>query len=449
MKAVKVIKLKDESRASPWMVRHFMNRLPVRSFFKTKEDALQHAQDVRDTLRSGGDACEVIKSQRLVAGTYYKLSDVVSAGLAALNNSDPVATSPTATFGEGIDLVLSNSTHCRKKTLAGYKSCFGPIRKMFGPRIATTITKSEIETYLKGLVDRQGGIGKASPFTKDTVLRHIRMAFRALGNPNPFPGLSVKMPREKAIQFFSNEDVKAMFMAAHPEERGQLALATFAAIRPQTVERMSAECINMSDRSILIPAHLSKDHRAHCLETVPVGNEREVRPGPPPIVWEWLEKYPFRPSPWLPIQRRLRRALKDRWIQDGLRHTGATNYRSKWGDGPTAELLTHASVRLVNEYYAGLTTRAKADEFLNMGPDIIPAAPEPVITQRKKIVWPSDEVLAKRLLERPATVVALELGCSDSMISKRCRLRGIPKLGRGKWTDAKDCIADQNGAQET
>ena len=50
-----------------------------------------------------------------------------------------------------------------------------------------------------------------------------------------------------------------------------------------------------------------------------------------------------------------------------------------------------------------------------------------------KIVWPSDEELGKMIWERPASVVAKELGVSDSAVVKRCNTRAISKPPRGYW----------------
>lgn len=55
----------------------------------------------------------------------------------------------------------------------------------------------------------------------------------------------------------------------------------------------------------------------------------------------------------------------------------------------------------------------------------------------EKADWPSDKALAKLVWAKPSTIIAKELGVSDTAIKKRCRARGIPKPPRGYWTQRK------------
>lgn len=47
--------------------------------------------------------------------------------------------------------------------------------------------------------------------------------------------------------------------------------------------------------------------------------------------------------------------------------------------------------------------------------------------------WPSDEDLARLVWEKPSRAIAAQLGVSDSMLSRRCKQRGIRKPPRGWW----------------
>ena len=434
---ISVTKSKDGSRSAPWMVRYYTDRRAVRRFFETKEEAELRAKEIRESLRLGANPTELSEACRLLAGTGHKLPKIVQMGLQFLRESEATRVSPTATFADGVAKLLAEATNCRRKTLASYRQTFGRLNETFGARVATSITSREVQSYLDLLSDRQGTVGKASPYTKQTVLVHIRMILRGLGINNPLPKLDVRIPPAREIEFFTNEQIRTILAAADPTEKGMVALATFAAIRPETLERLPPECVNVADKIIRIPAELSKDHRPHFLETIPIGTDREVRPGPPAVLWDWLSKYPFKPRKWNSVQRRLRRALKGVWIQDGLRHSGATYYRAKYGDAATAELLTHASIKMVNEHYAGIATRAQAEEFLSMGVNQVAGPTLSPFRPTQKIPWPSDTELEQMLMQKPAVLVAKDLGCSDSMISKRCKLRGIRKRPRGAWTAAQ------------
>jgi len=431
---ISVSKSNEQWRTAVWSVRYYVRRKAIRRFFETREEAEQYAREVRDTLKIGTDPDEFGEVQRLITGTGFKLSGVVRAGLQYMRESDSAKASPTATFSDGIKRVLENAKHRREKTLIGYRSFLGRLERVFGSTLATAITGADVQNYLDQLGDRQGVPGKATPHTKETVLRHIKMVLRTLGIDKPLPRFSVHVPRVREIPFFTVDELQAILAAAHPHDRGLVALAIFAVIRPETLERLPTNCVNVVDKCIRIPGELSKDHRSHYLETVPIGNDREVRPGPPEVLWAWLQKYPFQPRRWNAIQRYLRRALGGKWIQDGLRHSGATYYRAKYGDAATAELLTHASIKMVNEHYAGLATRSEADQFFALCPDTVREDGTTTAVPVKRICWPNDTALAKLLATKPASHIAVQLGCSDSMLSKHCKRRRIPKPGRGAWT---------------
>lgn len=57
----------------------------------------------------------------------------------------------------------------------------------------------------------------------------------------------------------------------------------------------------------------------------------------------------------------------------------------------------------------------------------IPSPPE-------KIQWPATEDLQKLLLEKPTSIIARELGVSDSAIGKRAKKLGLEKPSRGFWS---------------
>lgn len=56
----------------------------------------------------------------------------------------------------------------------------------------------------------------------------------------------------------------------------------------------------------------------------------------------------------------------------------------------------------------------------------------------KKIDWPSKEDLSLLVRSYPSSVLARQLGVSDSAIGKRCRILGIEKPGRGYWAKLSD-----------
>jgi len=51
-----------------------------------------------------------------------------------------------------------------------------------------------------------------------------------------------------------------------------------------------------------------------------------------------------------------------------------------------------------------------------------------------KITWPSPDVMAKLLWDKPTSTIAKELGVSDKAVEKFCKKYGLQKPPRGYWT---------------
>ena len=127
------------------------------------------------------------------------------------------------------------------------------------------------------------------------------------------------------------------------------------------------------------------------------------------------------------LQRRLKRALGS-WIQDGLRHTGATFYCAAKGVNATARLLTHESESLVRSNYAGVVLdETVAKEFLSLTPDKI------TFVATEEVRWPESQELAQLLNAESGQTIAKRLGCSGAAVTKHCKARGIVRDDQGAW----------------
>lgn len=437
---VSIKKLKDDSRTKHWMVCYYVKRKPVRSFFASEEEAKEHRKSLRQTFKSGAKPEEIAEALLLIGGLGYKLQDVVKAGLATIKSTKATGASPTATFTDGANQAIANAkeNNRRQKTIDGYESSFCSRKKAFGPKVIATITETEVRDYLNSLCDRQGRPGMAATATKVSTLCHITMAMRAVGIENPLPKLKIPKDELKEIQFFTNSEISTILGATRPCERGMVAMAIFAAIRPETLEKLPADCVKITDRIIVIPGNVSKDHKRHVLKGMHTLKKDWVLPGVPEILWQWLSEYPFEPQAWHPLQKRLRKSLGGKWIHDGLRHTGATNYSALFGIAPTGELLTHGGQSLVLEHYDGGTTREKADKFFEITPSSVLFSPKlPQIDRYPFIQWPPNDELAKLVNEMPSYKVGKLLGCTGPHVKKRCVEQGITTPGRGAWMNGE------------
>lgn len=51
--------------------------------------------------------------------------------------------------------------------------------------------------------------------------------------------------------------------------------------------------------------------------------------------------------------------------------------------------------------------------------------------------WPTEKTLAKMIWDRPAAIIAKELGVSGSALKKHCKIRGITTPPRGYWASRR------------
>ncbi len=438
MKTISIKRYKDaEHHVAPWGVCYYANGKRVLSFHPTKRAAMERKKELQKLFRSGLDPKEIEQASRLLAGTAISLSSAVGAGIAALAKQFGCnATAPLAAGGKiVIDRAIKSGADPR--TIQNYRSIYRTIDKAFHQRIATTVTNDEVQDFIDKLPDRYGVVGKASPFTKRRFLTLLQMAFKALGFKRAFADIAYRRDYTREVAFYTPEQVKTMFASTPPNERGLLALAVFAAMRPELLSKLPAECVDVEQRCIVIPAYLAKDRRPHRLEGEWERPDGKIIPGLPNILWDWLRAYPYHPGNWESLQVRLKRALGGFWIQDGPRHTGATYYYKCFGESETGKLLTHEGVHLVLEHYVGVTSPKDAAAFYAISPTNVVFKVFSAKNTALKINWPPHARLAQMLLAKTAREVVRELACTEGALLLHCKKFGIPKPSWGYWAKVR------------
>lgn len=181
------------------------------------------------------------------------------------------------------------------------------------------------------------------------------------------------LPRElkKQKTVFSIEDVRRILdvLQEEPVFRRYIpfyALQLFCGIRRAEAERMRWEYIDFANKSIRLPAEITK-----------TGDEHIMRPPfLPDTVFAWLA--PFAPSvnktsaiakPGESMRERINLQI-GKWERNGMRHTFATMHVSLHGDpAKTAVLLRHRNQqRLWQNYLARLVTEEDAKRYFSLKP---------------------------------------------------------------------------------
>lgn len=412
--------IKKRADRNTWEARWFVAGDKNRKSFSTQDAATRWVRDQKQLAALGASPAEVTAATRLAAGTGFDLESLVRAGLDQMRGIGAHRADATMTFAEAGNEVIQRAIKIgvRTRTIKNYKSQAALLNKCFGPRVAVAITQSEFDAYLTNVPNKQRLVGRASADTKRTYLTFMKMALKVAGIVEPLSG--IELPKDDSdVEFFTLAEVKTILAATPVTARGFVAVALFACVRPENLEMIPVTSISAAAKTIRISKEISKDRLTHVITDLA-----------PPVLWEWLKLYPYEPVKWESLQRRLKRAA-GRWIQDGLRHTGATFYCAVNGVNATARLLTHESESLVRSNYAGvILDTALAKAFLALKPEKIK------FVEKTEVKWPDDATLEKMLTEITGLKIAAKLGCSSSALSKRCRVRGIKRPGRGSWTEA-------------
>ncbi len=412
--------IKKRNDRGSWAVQWFARGAKNRKSFSTQDAAIRWVRDQRQLAAMGASPAEVSAAARIAAGTGFDLESLVRAGLEQMRGIGAHRADATMTFAQATQELINRAGKkgARPRTLKNYKARASLLNKTFGSRVAVAISATEIDEYLAKVPNKQGVVGGASVSSKQTHLAFVKMALRLVGVVNPLE--KCELPKVNSdVRYFRLGAVKTILAATPVKARGFVAVALFGCVRPENLEMVPEECISANARTIRISQEISKDRNTHVLSEVV-----------PEVLWEWLKIYPYQQIKWQPLQRRLKRALGS-WIQDGLRHTGATFYCAAKGVNATARLLTHESESLVRSNYAGVVLdEAVAKEFLGLAPDKITFIPT------DEVQWPASHELAELLNAEPGMAIAKRLGCSGAAVTKHCKTRGIVRDGSGNWTVA-------------
>lgn len=244
----------------------------------------------------------------------------------------------------------------------------------FGERKVHEITIDEVKDWhtdmatIEGLdpQSRRHYLNKASQFYK-WCIRNKKCGEN--------PVAVVKRPKvvTREIEFYSVDQCKTML-----RQSGQyglfhyVVLGLIPAIRPRELLRLGEGHIRVGRRIITLGADVTKKTRRRIIE---------LREGDPlgDCLMAWLTSSPLPPRVFagnLSTFKRHFRKFRDAiakegvvWIQDGLRHTGASYHYAFYEDvAKTAKLLGDHNHRVILEHYAGLAIKAEAEQFYALRP---------------------------------------------------------------------------------
>lgn len=288
---------------------------------------------------------------------------------------------------------LSADTHRHRRT-RGRRLC-----AKLGSRLAASITASDIDQWLAGLVNPRAAGAPMGRWAKEGHLRTVQHFFGWLKDRRKIPhnpcdavtrpdatekDPETGKPIHKEVNIATVEQVRALFEAnRHEVCIGRLALEFFGGLRNSSAARLRAEDIAWADRGITMPGHLHKSSRRHYVD------------GWPDNLWAWMKAAPaacwaLSPRSYAEEKRMAfaRAGLKPpapppsekrAWspaelaqfdaMQNVARHSFATYHLAAHKDAKlTAYLLTKTSIQSLNNDYRGRATQAAGVAYFGIAP---------------------------------------------------------------------------------
>ena len=213
-----------------------------------------------------------------------------------------------------------------------------------------------------------GDMVTMTPATKNALLRVLSAFFAWCGQTprewiktNP----AAKVPRESLsageVRIYSPDEVKRLLTASPDDLLPHFVFGLFAGIRPEELERLRWEHVNIEEKHIEMPATITKTATRRVITI-------------DPTLSAWLKWFIFQKgiqqgnvTPLKNLRRRLRaarKAAKVQTIQDGMRHS----YASYWlatnkDEHRLRENLGHRSSDELWDHYHRACTEKEARKF--------------------------------------------------------------------------------------
>jgi integrase len=220
-----------------------------------------------------------------------------------------------------------------RKVLNKFQRFFGPEG---GLKQLSEITRDDIGDFLsQGIKD--------TPINRSNHIRDLSVFFGwakdegyvAENIPGAFKKPTVD---RKTPAVLTPQQAKDMLKNSKNGDRAYAALGLFAGIRPEEITRLDWKNVDLEHSKVIVPAEVSKTRMQRTVELEPnaVAWLRTVAKPKGPI-WNGGKK-------WL-IERLLKAAKMEQWVQDVLRHTFVTYHTIAFENPGRTALFIHAKER--------------------------------------------------------------------------------------------------------
>jgi integrase len=384
---VKFSIFEDPGRRSPYGVRYWLSEhKPVRTFYRTREEAAQRQAKLEACFAVGGiqavqridENVELAEARQLAEAAGKNILDLVRHSLSVSKNR-----SGGITLRHAFDGFMRRAAEIqlRTSTVEFYTQELERFMGSFGDKRRTgEITREMIRSYIDIRSTR------SQPHALRAIRAWLRWMLRQdppLISADPSVGMAVEQSREeRKLAFLTNAETSRLLEHCGADIRPAVALMLFTGIRAEEIYRENAtggedvlhwEDVDFIHKAIYLRSEVSKTRVSRTLRKLPRN------------LWAWLPEGKKRKGPICAVRLRERleaarkAACLTKWAKSILRHTCASHHVAAYGNlSATAILIRHESdVALLNRRYREGVQITKADgtRFFRLEPKAASTAP--------------------------------------------------------------------------
>ncbi len=340
-----------------------------RRFFSTRVEAQTFADQQKTRIQNFGVFENgLTASQREAAASAFRLLGDVSPQRLVEIVEQFLAREKARAASITFQQLEKEFTGSKKTRSAAYSR---QIRQAFTKLVAhakrkvSDIEAKDIDAALRGL----------SETNRNLLLRVLRAAFnyavkKQWATKNPVAALDFASERHGEVEVLTNRETAKLLVVTRRHDPALLPynlFGMFAGIRPEELQRLRWEHVQLDERHVVLPANVTKTRRRRVVDIEPA-------------LATWMHWYTAQfgtPTGLVTPKQNLRKRLralrlkagfKD-WVQDVMRHTYASNWLAKHGDIDRLLMnLGHYSSKVLWEHYHKAVLRKDAEKFWSLVP---------------------------------------------------------------------------------
>jgi integrase/recombinase XerD len=321
------------------------------------EDALRAADALRQTPYG------VLEAARLIASAHEQLvpfsADLPAAVEDYVSKLDQRRRSTTV---NNLVSEFIENRRARGKSptyLRDLETRLGRFKSTMGESVVSDLCAHDVDAWIRSL--------NVGPQTQNNF-RSVLSAAWAFAVKRGYTSSNIIREIERVdvvrdhVPVFSVDQLTALLHNAPPECVPVLAIGAFAGLRPEEINKLHWENVDLDERTIRVNATVSKTRKKRFAE---ISHNLAA----------WLRPYTGKFGPVAPPNlQRLRRATMARakiahWPQDVLRHSFASaHYAFHRNPADTAMLLGHRDQDMLLTHYRDLMKRSEAVDYWNILP---------------------------------------------------------------------------------